>query len=47
MRVYLFLILGFENEDNLDGHKIVGVVRLRKYQLWCRIDGELGSVLDE
>ena len=45
VRVDLLLILRLDDQDDLDGNEVVGIVAMRHHQLRCRIDRELGRVL--
>lgn len=45
MRIDLLLVLGLENEDDLNRHQIVWVVFSWQHKLWGRIDRQLGGVL--
>jgi hypothetical protein len=45
MTVDLLRILLLEDEDDLDGDEIVGIVVMRKNERRCRVDAELGRVL--
>lgn len=45
MRVDLFLVLGLDNENDLNGNEIFLIVLARQDELRGRIDGELRRVL--
>ena len=45
MRVDLLLVLGLQNQDNLDWHEVIGVLANRQDQLRGGIDGKLCGIL--
>jgi len=45
MTIDLLGVLLFENEDDLNGNEVVGIVVVRKNESWSRVDRELGCVL--
>jgi hypothetical protein len=47
MRVDLLLIFCLEDEDDLDGKKIVWIIGLGKNKLRCGIDRKLSCVLEK
>ncbi len=47
VRIDLLLILGLEDEDNLDRHQVGRIIGLRKNELRRSINGQLGGILVE
>jgi hypothetical protein len=46
VRVDLLLVLGLEDNNDLDRDKIAVATLLRKDELWLGVNGQLGSVLE-
>jgi hypothetical protein len=45
MRVDLLLVLGLDDENDLNGNEIFLIILAGQDELWGRIDGELRRVL--
>ena len=45
MGIDLLLVLGLQNQDDLDGHEVVGIIANRQNQLRSGINRELCGIL--